>query len=72
MAGVAEFDTVKVFTATMQKDRAALGEEVTSWLRSSKAVVVDKIVSQSSDNAFHCLSITLFCNMPNGNGGAKR
>ena len=38
-----------------------LGEVVTRWLADNpRARVIDKIVTQSSDSAFHCLSITLF------------
>jgi len=52
---------VKVFTATKARDREALGDLVTNWLRNNpQAQVVDKIVTQSSDREFHCLTITLF------------
>jgi hypothetical protein len=56
------FDRVAVFSATMARDRALLGEKVTRWLRTegSSLEVVGKAVRQSSDLAFHCLSITLF------------
>jgi hypothetical protein len=55
------FSGVKVFTATMAQERESLGDKITEWLRNNEGVkVVDKIVTQSSDNAFHCLSITLF------------
>jgi hypothetical protein len=55
------FNGVKVFSATKEKDRSVLGETVTTWLRSNPAVeVVDRVVTQSSDEAFHCLSIILF------------
>ena len=54
---------VKVFCATMSRDRELLGERVTDWLRLHREVrVVKKVVSLSSDNRFHCLSIVLFCN----------
>ena len=40
---------------------AALGETVTAWLHKNSGIeVVDKIVTQSSDAEFHCISITLF------------
>jgi len=55
-----QFTGVKTFSATMHKDRAVLGDAVTDWLRSNRVEVIDKIVTQSSDNEFHCLSITLF------------
>ena len=52
---------VKVFTATKAREREMLGEAVTRWLAENpRAQVTDKIVTQSSDSAFHCLSITLF------------
>ena len=55
------YNAVKVFSATLAKKRAALGEEVTARLRRNPdAEVVDKIVTQSSDAEFHCLTITLF------------
>jgi hypothetical protein len=56
------FDGVKVFSATMVHDRAALGEKVTAWMTDhAKTVeIVDIVVTQSSDNAFHCLVITVF------------
>jgi len=51
----------KVFTATKAKDRDELGEVLTRWLRDNpRAKVVDKVVTQSSDREFHCLSITIF------------
>ena len=56
------FDAVKVFSATKQKDRDELGEQVTRWLadRQGKIQIVDKVVSQSSDSEYHCLTITVF------------
>lgn len=56
------FKGCKVFTATKAKERSELGEEVTKWLAANNVEVVDKIVTQSSDSEFHCLSITLFFN----------
>jgi hypothetical protein len=55
------FTGVKVFSATKAKDREELGETVTRWLRSNPDFeIVDRVVSQSSDNEFHCLTIVLF------------
>jgi hypothetical protein len=55
------FTGVKVFSATMQHDRDCLGEKITEWLAANRSLaVVDVIVTQSSDAAFHCLAITLF------------
>jgi hypothetical protein len=55
----------KVFTATKAKDREELGENCTRWLRDNPRVkVIDKVVTQSSDREFHCLSITIFYEVP--------
>ncbi len=55
------FTGVKVFSATKAKEREELGDHVTRWLRSNADLeVVDRVVTQSSDNEFHCLSIILF------------
>lgn len=64
-SGVETFNGVKVFTATRAKDREELGEAVTRWLRQSHGIeLVDKVVTQSSDQEFHCLTITLFYRDP--------
>ena len=56
-----KFNGVKVFSATMAQERDQLGEKVTAWLTERPELrVVDTIVTQSSDEAFHCLAITLF------------
>lgn len=57
-----DFDAVKVFSATKAREREELGETMTRWLsdQQGRYEVVDKVVSQSSDNEFHCLSITVF------------
>ena len=55
------FNGVKVFSATKAKDREDLGEQITRWLKANpNAKVTDKIVTQSSDSEFHCITITLF------------
>ena len=55
------FNGVKVFSATKAKDREELGEHITRWLRANPDChIVDKIVTQSSDSEFHCITITLF------------
>jgi hypothetical protein len=56
---------VKVFSATMVAQRQVLGETVSAWLEEARAkrtgfAVVDIVISQSSDNAFHCISAVLF------------
>jgi hypothetical protein len=56
-----QFTGVKVFSATKAKERDELGETVTRWMRSNTALeIVDRIVTQSSDDEFHCLTIVLF------------
>lgn len=58
---VGVFTGVKVFSATRAKDREELGEVITRWLRANpNLTIVDKVVTQSSDREFHCLTITLF------------
>ena len=55
------FNGVKIFSATMAKARDALGEQVTAWLSSApEREVIDTVVTQSSDEAFHCIAITIF------------
>lgn len=54
------FEGVQVFSATLARERAELGERVTEWLRSSKVEIVDTVVRQSSDREFHCLSVIIF------------
>ena len=52
---------VKVFSATKTREREELGENISRWLRNNPSLrVVDKVVTQSSDREFHCLTITLF------------
>ncbi|MBN8226099.1 hypothetical protein NR800_20235 [Corallococcus interemptor] len=59
--GVISFTGVKVFSTTLARDRENMGENITKWLKENSSVeVVDKIVTQSSDKEFHCLTITLF------------
>ena len=55
------FDGVKVFSATKAREREELGETITKWVQEHPNLkIVDRIVTQSSDNEFHCLTITLF------------
>ncbi|QRK13176.1 hypothetical protein F0U60_11805 [Archangium minus] len=59
--GVISFTGVKVFSTTLARDRENMGENITKWLKENPNLdVVDKIVTQSSDKEFHCLTITLF------------
>ena len=55
------FTGVKVFSATKAREREELGENVTKWIRNNPGCkVTEKVVTQSSDREFHCLTITLF------------
>ncbi len=55
------FTGVKVFSATKAKEREELGETVTRWVRANPDLeIVDRVVSQSSDDEFHCFSIVFF------------
>jgi hypothetical protein len=52
---------VKIFSATMMRDREVLGEKVTDWIAAHPSYeLVDVIVTQSSDHEYHCLAITVF------------
>ena len=55
------FTAAKVFSATKAREREDLGEVITRWIRANPQVqIVEKVVTQSSDNEFHCLTITVF------------
>jgi hypothetical protein len=52
--------SVKVFTATKAREREGMGERITEWLRESPPKeITDVQVTQSSDEEFHCLTITI-------------
>lgn len=56
-----EFTGVKTFTATRAREREELGDIVTRWIAQHPTFdVTDKVVLQSSDSAFHALSIVIF------------
>ncbi len=56
-----QFSGMKVFSTTLARDREAMGDNITRWLHDNPQLeIVDKIVTQSSDKEFHCLTITLF------------
>ncbi len=56
-----KFNGLKVFSATKAQDRAMLGEVITDWMRANPdKIIVDRIVTQSSDSEFHCITITIF------------
>jgi len=55
------FTGMKIFSTTLARDREQMGDTITRWLHENQQVeIVDKIVTQSSDKEFHCLTITLF------------
>lgn len=55
------FTGMKVFSTTLARDRENMGENITKWIvENPNLEIVDKVVTQSSDKEFHCLSITLF------------
>ena len=55
------FTGMKIFSTTLARDREQMGENITRWLTDNANLeIVDKIVTQSSDKEFHCLTITLF------------
>ena len=46
----------------MARERERLGERVSDWLAANPQLeVLQTIVSQSSDSAYHCLSLVLLC-----------
>jgi hypothetical protein len=58
-----QFNGVKVFSATLARNREELGQKATSWLQQHpKYEVVEMRVVQSSDREFHCISIILLYN----------
>lgn len=58
---IKDYDGLKLFSATKALEREALGEKVTAWLdRHRDYEIVDTVIRQSSDNQFHCISITVF------------
>lgn len=55
------FNGVKVFSATKAWEREQISERINDWIRENpKFEIIDKVVTQSSDSEFHCLTITLF------------
>jgi len=49
----------------MVQDRERLGETVTEWIAANpKVEIVDTVVSQSSDDQFHCITISVFFYAP--------
>ncbi len=55
------FDAVKIFSTTVMRDRQVMGESITRWLDDNQSIeIADTIVTQSSDDAFHCLTVSIF------------
>ncbi len=54
------YEGVKVFSATKFKERELLGEKLTEWMHTNPVEIVDTVITQSSDSAFHCYTITVF------------
>jgi hypothetical protein len=50
----------KIFSTTMVRQREALGDVVTAWLRETAVKIESYYVRQSSDAEYHCFSIVLF------------
>jgi hypothetical protein len=61
-----KFNGIQIFSATMVAQRQVLGETVTQWLTEARRrpgfEVVDIMIRQSSDSAYHCISILVFFN----------
>jgi hypothetical protein len=58
---IERFEGVKVFSATKALERERLGDVITDWIKANPGLeIVDRTITQSSDQAFHCLTITLW------------
>jgi len=58
---MAIYTGVKIFSTTLARDRESHGREHHPLApRERQLEIVDKVVTQSSDKEFHCLTITLF------------
>ena len=52
---------LRVFSATRARERQVLGDVITDWIRGHpEHELHDKVVLQTSDSEFHCLTIVLF------------
>lgn len=52
---------IKVFSASKAKERVGLGDRINEWLHSAPPKEIrDVSVTQSSDEEFHCLTITFW------------
>jgi hypothetical protein len=60
-----QFNGVKVFSATLARNREELGDTVSEWLKERpRCQIAEMRVVQSSDREFHCISLVLFYNEP--------
>lgn len=58
---MARIGGVKVFSATKAREREMMGDMITRWIHENPDIeILEKVVSQSSDAEFHCLTITFF------------
>ncbi|MEE9384419.1 MAG: hypothetical protein V3V08_13525 [Nannocystaceae bacterium] len=58
---MSRIDGVEIFSATVVRAREQLGDRVTEWREQNRDVsIVDVDVRQSSDAAYHCLTIVLW------------
>ncbi|RMG94772.1 MAG: hypothetical protein D6705_15195 [Deltaproteobacteria bacterium] len=56
-----DFTGVKIFSATKAREREEISDRITDWIAANRNLeIVGKDVLQSSDNAFHCLTIVLY------------
>ena len=59
------FNAVKVMSATTHVERARLSDRITEWIAANPTLdIVEILITQSSDSAFHCLAFTLFYRTP--------
>ncbi len=58
---MASFTGLKIFSTTLMRDREAMGERISQWIKDNPDLeIVERVVRQSSDKEFHCLTIALF------------
>ncbi len=60
-----QFNGMKVFSATMAQEREILGEKVTAWMAAHPELEIRDIQTvQSSDEAFHCITVNVMFHDP--------
>jgi hypothetical protein len=58
---VLNFSGIKVFSATKAREREEISDRINEWITANRNIeILGKDVLQSSDNAFHCLTIVLY------------